>query len=113
MSGLTTIPTKVLEASENEAKVVDMFFLALASNKDVIDIDIGEIQAMKNVVNETLECLSSIAETKWNSNRPNGVVMAVLWMSTGIWCKARTRSSLEKMVEPWRVVEKSWMWGTG
>ena len=50
-----------------------------------------------------------------NSNRPKGVVTAVLGMSagvTGIWWYARTRSSLEKMVAPCND-EKSWMWGTG
>ena len=55
-------------------------------------------------------------DMRTNSNRPKGVVTAVLGTSeglTGIWWQAHTRSSLVKIVEPCREEEKSWMWGTG
>ena len=45
-----------------------------------------------------------------NSNKPNGVVTAILVMSegeTGIWWYAGTRSSFEKMVAPCSEEEKS------
>ena len=47
-----------------------------------------------------------------NSNKPNGVVTAVLGVSdgsTGIWWYALTRSSFEKMVVPCREVVKSYV----
>lgn len=51
-----------------------------------------------------------------NSNNPNGVMMAVFGMSssaTGIWLKARTRSTFEKIVHSLSWSEKFWMWGIG
>ena len=51
-----------------------------------------------------------------NSKRPNGVITAVLWTSsgaTGIWWYPRTRSILEKKLRPCSWAEKSCRCGTG
>ena len=53
--------------------------------RNVIDIDIKEIETTSNFVHKMLEGLVCISE---NSNKPNGVVIAVLQISSsamGIW----------------------------
>ena len=64
------------------------------------------MQPAQDLVYKTLESLTGVPESKGilrNSNRPKGVVIAVLGISsdaTGIWWYARMRSSLENMVAP-------------
>ncbi len=56
------------------------------SNEDVINININEIQAMKYVVEETLNVWAAFFRSNgiWrNSNNPNGVMMAVFGISLG------------------------------
>ena len=51
-----------------------------------------------------------------NSHNPNGVITAVLGMSsglTGIWWYPLTRSTLENIFFPARFAVKSWIVGIG
>jgi hypothetical protein len=50
------------------------------------------------------------------SNRPNGVRMAVFWMSAGsmgTWWYPLTRSMTEKNLQPWSLVDRSCNEGKG
>ena len=71
---------------------------------------------MEHCVNETLKCLGCVKGILINFKKPNGVTTAILWTSVallGIWWYALLRSTLEKMVVPLRLEEKSCMWGNG
>jgi hypothetical protein len=52
-------------------------------DEDVVEICNAEVKSPQNVVHEALERLGKPKDIKGNSNKPNGVVMAVFWMSSG------------------------------
>ena len=94
------------EALENNSQVLEVLFRSGTGDEDVVDVSIGKGRPQKTwSMNRWKVCAAFLRPKgiRTNSNRPNGVVMAVLGMSsgaTGIWWYARTRSSLEKTVAP-------------
>ena len=46
-----------------------MFLRRSASNQNVINVRVNEWEAMQQLINETLEVLSSIPQTKWHSQK--------------------------------------------
>jgi hypothetical protein len=72
------------------------------------DVKVGEaeVEPSQNVVHEALKSLGGVRrrkDTKGNSKRPNGMVMAVFCISsgcTGILLYAFTKSILEKAEHP-------------
>lgn len=71
-------------------------FLSIGTgNEEVVYIPVTAVKAAQHVVHEPLKCLLRPKGIHMNSKRPNGVVTAVLGMSssaTGIWWNARTKS---------------------
>ena len=55
----------------------------LGEDKDVIQVEEAEGKITQNLIHKVLELVTSIPEAKRNSNIPKGVMIAVLWMSSG------------------------------
>ena len=71
---------------------------------------------MKNFIHETLKCLCGVAESEWHLDKfeqseesSDGSFRNVF----GGYRNLVVGSSLEKMVDPCRAEEKSWMCGIG
>ena len=100
---------------EESLQVLVMLFRCVAGYQDIIHVnkDKGELPA--DLIHKTLEGLCSIPESVRHHEifiKTKGVIMAVFGMSswcTGICLKARTRSTLEKIVAPRSDAPKSWM----
>ena len=45
----------------------DVFLLTPAGNEDVVHIHKHEVQALENIIEESLEALPSVPETKWHA----------------------------------------------
>ena len=82
----------------------------------VIDVPIAEIQPVQNLIHNVCPAFRRPNSMRVNPNSPNGVITAVLGISsgsTGIWWYTLTRSSLLKIVAPWREAMKSCKRGMG
>ena len=47
----------------------DVLLLTPAGNEDVVHIHKHEVQALENIIEESLEALPSVPETKWHAEK--------------------------------------------
>ena len=79
------------QSFEDLAEMICMFCSGAAAHQDIIQVDEDAGDTSEYCIHESLKCLSSILESKRhaeNSQRPKGVMMAVLQMpdsAIGIW----------------------------
>ena len=52
------------ESVEEQFQMLKMLIFGMAGNQEVIDVSIHEIKASEDFVDESLECLSSVSQTK-------------------------------------------------
>ncbi len=75
----------LIQSLKNRAKMFQMLFRRGTCDEEVVDISLGKIQTLQNLVHETLERLRSILQSTGilrNLKRPNSVVIAALGMSS-------------------------------
>ncbi len=56
----------LLEMCEDLPEVVKLLYRVSAGNEDVVDTDVNTIQAMENMIQESLERLNGVTEAKWH-----------------------------------------------
>ena len=56
----------LIQSLKNRAKMFQMLFRRGTCDEEVVDISLGKIQTLQNLVHETLERLRSILQSKWH-----------------------------------------------
>ena len=101
-----------LNLSSIAFEVLFMLFRVGGGNKHIVCVCISMVQPTNDLIYKNCAAFRNPEGILTNSNKLNGVVMAVVGMScTGVLWYARTKSNLVKMVEPCKVAVKSCMWG--
>ena len=93
--------------------MLDVLFGSTACHQNIIDVSIGKVQPTQNLIYKVLEGLSSVLKAKRHPKKPEHTE----WDSDCcfryiFWCNGNlmicpTRSNLENMAAPCKVIEKS------